>query len=214
MNIMSNFIPNETTTFDNRDSRWLNKNIKILINYKNAIYNKLIRPNDSYLKVHLRYFQDLLHTKIKQIKKKYFENISHESLNKNINPKKYCLLLKIILNGKEIPCIPPFYLNDKFVSGNKKKCDIFHSYFAEQCTPPINNSNFPSVLTVHTESFLESFYFFTDHIGDIVKKLDPNKAHGHDMISIHMLKLWWDSIWKPLEIIFKNRLKETIFPHE
>ena len=60
---MSNFIPNETMIFNDRDSLWLNKNIKKFINYKNAIYRKFIHHNDSHLKLYLRYFQDLLHTK-------------------------------------------------------------------------------------------------------------------------------------------------------
>ena len=115
------------------------------------------------------------------------------------------------MNGKKIPCIPAIYHNDIFVSDIKKKCDLFNSYFAEQCTPLINDSKLPSVLTFHTESFLESFHFSADHIGDIIKKLDPNKAHGHDMVSIRMLKLCGDSIWKPLEIIFKNCLKRVYF---
>ena len=34
------------------------------------------------------------------------------------------------------------------------------------------------------------------------------------MISMLMLKLCEDSIWKPLKIIFKNCLKECIFPDE
>ena len=34
------------------------------------------------------------------------------------------------------------------------------------------------------------------------------------MISIHMLKLCGDSVWKPLEIIFKNCLQEGLLPHE
>ena len=118
------------------------------------------------------------------------------------------------MNSKKIPCIPPTYHNDKFVSEVKKKCDLFNSYFTEQCTPLVNDSKLPSVLTVYTESLLESFHFSPDHIGDIVKKLEPNKAHGHGMIRIHMLKLCGDSIWKPLEIIFKNCLKEGIFPNE
>ena len=91
--------------------------------------------------------------------------------------------------------------------------DLFNSYFADQCTPLVNDSKLPSVLTVHTESLLESLRFSADHIGDIIKKLDP-KAHGYDMISIRMLKLCGDSIWKPLETIFKNCLKEGIFPNE
>ena len=106
------------------------------------------------------------------------------------------------------------YHNDKFLSDVKKKRDLFNSYFAEQCTSLVNNSKFPSVLTVHTESLLESVYFSGNHIGVIIKKLDPNKAHGHHMISIRMLKLCEDSIWKPLEIIRKNCLKENIFPDE
>ena len=118
------------------------------------------------------------------------------------------------MNGKKIPYIPPIYHNDKFVSDIKKKCDHFNSCFADQCTLLVNDSKLPSVLTVHTESLLESFHFSTDHIGDTIKKLDRNKAHEHDMISIRMLKLCGDSIWKPLEIIFKNCLKVGIFPNE
>ena len=76
-------------TFDNRDPSWLNKNIKHVINYKNAIYKKLIYHNDSHLKSHLRYFQDLLHTKVQQAKRKYFENLSHKFANKNLYPKEY-----------------------------------------------------------------------------------------------------------------------------
>ena len=140
------------------------------------------------------------------------ENISHKLSNKNLNRKKYWPLLKIILNGKKIPCIPPIYHNDKFVSDIKKKCDLFNSYFADQCTPLVNDSKLPSVITVHKESLLEAFS--ADHIGDIIKKLDPKKAHGHDMISIHMLKLCGNSIWKSLEIIFKNCLKKVKFPNK
>ena len=110
---MSNFIPNDTTTFDERDTPWLNKKIKNMSNYKNAIFNKLLRHNDSHLQLHLRYFQDLLNTKIEQAKRKYFENISHKLSNKNLNSKKYWSFLKIILNGKKIPCTPSIYHNDK-----------------------------------------------------------------------------------------------------
>ena len=32
----------------------------------------------------------------------------------------------------------------------------------------------------------------------IIKNLDPNKAYGHDMISIRMLELCGDSVLPPL----------------
>ena len=66
--IMNNFIPNETMIFDDRDSPWLHKNIQNMVNYKNVIYKKLIYHNDNHLKLHLRYFQDLLNTKTDQPK--------------------------------------------------------------------------------------------------------------------------------------------------
>ena len=168
-----------------------------MINYKNAIYKKLIHHKDNHLNLYLRYFQDLLNKKIEQAKKKYYENIFHKLSNKNLNPKKYWSLLKIILIGKKITCIPPIYHNDKFVSDIKKKCDLFNSYFEEQCTPFVYNSELLSVLTVHTKSsLLESFHFSAGQVVDIIKNLDPNKSQEHDMISIRMLKLCGNSIWK------------------
>ena len=40
-NIVSNYIPHETVTFDDRDSPWINKNVKQLILEKNEMYKKI-----------------------------------------------------------------------------------------------------------------------------------------------------------------------------
>ena len=37
----------------------------------------------------------------------------------------------------------------------------------------------------------------------LIKRLDPNKARGHNMISIRMIKLYGDYIYKPLEMILE-----------
>ena len=44
------------------------------------------------------------------------------------------------------------------------------------------------------------------------KGLDPSKAHGHDMMSIRMLKIYGDSIYKPLALIFRVCLEHLAFP--
>ena len=49
--------------------------------------------------------------------------------------------------------------------------------------------------------FQKSIYIYIYiyiYICQIIKNLDPNKAHGHDMISIRMIKLCGISICKPL----------------
>ena len=43
-----------------------------------------------------------------------------------------------------------------------------------------------------------------DDILKIIRKLNVNKAHGHDDISIRMLKICDSVITEPLSIIFKN----------
>ena len=46
----------------------------------------------------------------------------------------------------------------------------------------------------------------------VIRKLDPNKAHGHDKISIRMLKLSDKAICKPLHMIFTSCLETGVFP--
>ena len=56
LSIVSNFTPNETMIFDDRDPPWLDKNIKNIVNYRNAIYKKLIHHNGSHLKSYLSFY--------------------------------------------------------------------------------------------------------------------------------------------------------------
>ena len=48
----------------------------------------------------------------------------------------------------------------------------------------------------------------------VIKKLDPNKAHGQDSISIRMTKICGKSICKPLRKIFEQYLRTGIFSLE
>ena len=54
---------------------------------------------------------------------------------------------------------------------------------------------------------VSTIYFTSDDILKMIKNLDSNKAHGHDMITIRMIKLCDASICKPLELIFKSCLE-------
>ena len=54
--------------------------------------------------------------------------------------------------------------------------------------------------------------FSHEDVGKIIENLNPNKAHGHDNISIRMLKICGSTIYRPLEIIFKEALSTGLFP--
>ena len=77
-----------------------------------------------------------------------------------------------------------------------------------------NDSKLPSRLNYKTENRLLTVNFSTDDNEKILQNLDPNKAHGHDKISICMLQLCGNSIFKPLELISKQTMGSGSFPSE
>ena len=53
-----------------------------------------------------------------------------------------------------------------------------------------------------------------DDIAKITQKLDPHKAHGHDMINIRILRICGNSIHKPLQLILRSCIENEKFPSE
>ena len=59
---------------------------------------------------------------------------------------------------------------------------------------------------------LSSLDIITIDIRKVIKALKVNKAHGHNGISIRMLKLCESAITELLYLIFKNCLSSNTFP--
>ena len=134
--------------------------------------------------------------------------------NYALKPNYYWSLLKTKLNDKKIPCISPIFHDKKFVTDFTLKADLFNSFFAKQCSIIENNSVFPSSANSITDQYLATIEFTKDDVKRIICKLDPNKAHGHDIISIRTLKMSGKAITEPLFKIFKDCLKRGIFPDD
>ena len=73
---------------------------------------------------------------------------------------------------------------------------------------------FFSVLSKKTYKLLSAIHFTSDDILQIIIKIDPNKAHGHDMVIIRMIKICDASICKPLKLIFRSCFQNGKFPTE
>ena len=77
-----------------------------------------------------------------------------------------------------------------------------------------NNSISSSKLKLLAEHTLTSCDFSeTDNI-QMINYQDSNKARGHDVINIRMLKLCTEAICRPLNIIFKTFLDRGMFLSE
>ena len=77
-----------------------------------------------------------------------------------------------------------------------------------------NDSKLPSYLNDKTDHRLSTVNFSIDDIEKMLKNLDPNKAHGHEKISIRMLQLCGNSIYNPLELILLQAMESGSFSSE
>ena len=114
-----------------------------------------------------------------------------------------------MLNDKKIPVIPPPFHNNNFICNFKEKSELFNENLTEQCSLIQSKSIVPSIVTPLTHTLLSSNT--GDDIKSIINKLDLNKVHGHDLVSIRMIKLCGNSIYKSLEMVFKSCLNQGVF---
>ena len=115
-------------------------------------------------------------------------------------------MLKGFLNNKKILLIPLLFHENCFITDFKER--------AKQYSLIRKNSELPTSLTFYTDNRLSTVSFSNEDVGKIIQNLNPNKAHGHDNISIRMLKICGSTIYRPLEIIFKEVLSTGLFPSE
>ena len=136
-------------------------------------------------------------------KEEYYNNLPKKCNDPNTNAKTYWLILKSFYKGNIVPLIPPPLVNNKIVSDFTGKANFFNNFFASQCTP-ISNSILPSRNIFKTNKRLFALNIKKVDILKIIRKLNVNKAIGHDDISIRMLKICDSVLTEPLSIIFKN----------
>ena len=182
---------------------------------KQKTFNKYRKnKNNIQLLQHLRILQEKLNFFIGVSKKNYYSRMSAKLTKYHKSSKAYWSLLKTFLNNKKISLIPPLYHQGGFITNFKVKAELFNSFFASQCSSIKNDSKLPSYLNYNTDNHLSTVNFSIDDIAKIIQNLDPNKAHGHDKISIRMLQLCGNSICKPLELIFQQAMESGSFPCE
>ena len=137
--------------------------------------------------------------------------------SKNLNltslqAKTYWSILKTFYNDKKIPIIPPLLIDDKFVTDIQTKANIFNKFFPDQCTPLKNGSVLPKNQIFLTQSRICTLDFNEEELMKIIRNLKVHKAHGHDDISIRMIKICDKSILKPLILLFENSIKSSYYP--
>ena len=77
--------------------------------------------------------QNKLSSLIETSKQKYFPKIAKKLSDSSISSKTYWSILKSFLTGKKVPCIPPIFHENKFITNFREKAELFNSLFPNQC---------------------------------------------------------------------------------
>ena len=109
--------------------------------------------------------------------------------------------------------IPPLYY-ETIIRDFKEKAELFNCFFSKQCSLLAIHSELPTNLSFRTNKGLSSVKFSAEDIDKIIQGLNHNKTHGHENISIHILKICDDTICKPLEIILSQILTNGLSSSE
>ena len=212
LNIYSNFIPNEVKTVKTRQAPWITQSVKKFLRKKSHAYQSFVkngRPDDRLLGIKSMISEGA--KMIDKAKQNYFRKAGQTLATPGISSKKYWSLLNTVLNKAKIPIIPPLLENGLFVTDFTEKAQLFNNYFLLQCTTMDTGSAIPSEVQPNPTS-INDFAISEEKILNIIRSLNPNKAHGWDEISIRMIKLSDVALVNPLRIIFSNCLRQGVFP--
>ena len=213
LNIFRNYVPNKYITIDDKDPVWMNETIKSKIKTRNKLYKQYIendRFESDFMMIETLIIE--INDLITSAKDLYYNNLAKRLNNPLLQAKTYWSILKTFYNNKKIPIIPPLLIDDKFVTDIQTKANIFNKFFADQCTLLKNGSVLPKSQIFLTQSKLCTLHFDEKELIKIIRNLNVHIAHGHDDISIRMIKICDKSILKPLILLSENSTKSSYYP--
>ena len=212
LNIYSNFIPSKVKTIRPRQAPWITPAVKNFLRKKNRAYKSFIRSGqpDNRLEGIQKMISEGSRL-IENAKRNYFVKVGNTLANNKTSNRTYWSLINTILNKAKIPIIPPLLENGLFVTDFTEKAKIFNDYFILQCSTIETGSELPDDVPIPIAR-IDDFEISDEKILNIIRSLNPNKAHGWDEISVRMIKLSDAALVIPLKIIFANCLSCGVFP--
>ena len=105
LNIMSNFIPNETVLVNERNPLWIKRKTKSAIQVKNLFYKKHLKPNNQETLKHFLKFRNEFGHLLGIPRRSTMKN-SQTLSNYKFNGKCYWAILKRFFNSKKFLAYP------------------------------------------------------------------------------------------------------------
>ena len=139
LNIMTNFIPNETIIVKPRNPPWITKPIKTMLNKQSRLFQNFkkhgYRADD---KSRLDIFRQECKKAIDNSREMYLKQMGLNLADPNTDKIAYWKIMNKVMNKYKAPKIPPILSHNKFIINCKQKANVFANFFSLQCKPMIN----------------------------------------------------------------------------
>ena len=212
LDIFSKHINNKTVIINNKDAPWITPLVKSAIRRNCRTYRKWVKQGRIQADHnHVREVQNLTNTLIRGAKQQYYNDLGNKLSDPQTGQKNFWNAFKKNSKKKKNTNIPPIIENDIYISNFQQKAPIFNDYFSDQCKIHDNGSVLPE-FSLRTDASISHFDINITYVTDIIKKLNANKAHGCDEISVAMLQLCPNEIAIPLSMIFQKCINTGMFP--
>lgn len=187
-----------------RNTPWLNKELKRLVSKKNRYYKKSRRTGCQRLWMKYKQIRNSLVSELRKAKKDYLDN----ALSDNLNPQRGWAALRQFT--KAFDSYPPV-LNHNSISAenNIDKANLFNNYFGS-CF--VSDSTTSPAASYDISSTLDIWAIIPSEVVKVLKVLPNKSSSGPDGISSIMLKNTADSLACPLSFIFNLSLKTSTVP--
>ena len=187
LNIMANFIPNETKKIVPRDPPWITKHLKATLKRKNRLFKNFKKHGyKEEDRIRLEVFRTECQEAVESAKSTYLHNLGEKLSDSNTSQKSYWKIISRVLNKCRAPKVPPLLVNDVFIIESARKATYFNDFFTKQCKPIINNSIL-LIFSFLTNQRINNINIENNEIINLIRNLNPNKAMGSDGISGQML---------------------------
>jgi hypothetical protein len=133
-----------------------------------------------------------------------------DSLTKNRNTKKWWTTVKWLLGKGGDSSYSPLNYQNKQITGNKDKAEIFNSFFLSHSNINVANAHLPD--DINFPEILDSISATEEEVCDLLKNIDTSKATGSDGISPKLLHEAGQSIVPSLTKLINLSLQTSTVP--
>ena len=196
MSVITQHIPNRVTCC-NRDAPWITDEVKKAIKRKHLFIENMSNQVENLT--------------TGRASNKYYTHLGKRLCELSVGIKTYWRTLHKIINKKQAMNIPPILLDGVFIKNFQKKANLFNDFFVQQCSVLRKDSALPN-MEYKTVVRKSNISVTEDKIVKIIRKLNSNKAHGCDNMSIRMLKICDTAIAEPLKLIYEKCLDTGRYP--